>query len=145
MRHVSYSEFKGPDGKIDWAAHRLAYEEARKLDVDDGVLCETCGTYLIFAKGHRQQCGQCKQLGDPGELIHDRFVRCPACGVTVGPSDANSSGRHGLFEDGDHTVFCNACDHEFMVNTQVSYAFTSPARLDRANERKPHERNPRRA
>lgn len=127
MRHVSCSDFKRPDGKIDWDAHRKASEEARRLDVADGVFCRTCGSYLVLARGYSQECAQCQRLSNPEEFTHNHFVRCPACGVKCVSSDANSSGRDGLFGHGDHTVFCEECQHQYMVNTDVSFCFTSPA------------------
>lgn len=124
MRHVSFADHKGADGKIDWKAYNAASEAARKADIDDGIYCYKCGTYILFGRGGgRQLCGQCRGLHGSCETTHDRLVRCPKCRNTFSPQEDH----YDLYGDGEHQVTCCECDHGFEVSTRVSYSFTSPA------------------
>jgi ribosomal protein S27E len=129
MRHVSISDHKMPDGKINWETYKAAEKVARDQDVAAGVYCYTCGAYLIFSRGGRQQCAECRRLNEPGELTHSRFVRCPACGNSMSPSGHD---YYELYDEGDHSVSCPECGHDFDVSTHTSYSFTSPARIAKA-------------
>lgn len=129
MRHVSFADHKGTDGKIDWNAYNAASEVARKADVDDGVYCYKCGMYIIFGRGSgRQLCQQCRGLYESCEVTHDKLIRCPACSDTIRPSDDH----YDLYGDGEHQITCDECSHSFEVSTRVSYSFTSPALITAA-------------
>jgi len=128
VRIVSYSDFKRPDGSIDWGAFHREDVAAKKLDTNDGVYCSHCGAYIGGPVGYPQVCNQCQSLTHVSELIHSRLVRCPHCAQEIRPSEANASGRSGLFEPGLHEVVC-VCAYHFTVETHVSYSFVSPALL----------------
>jgi uncharacterized CHY-type Zn-finger protein len=132
MRIVSVADHQTPDGKMDWKSYNAASEAARRQDINDGVYCSSCGAYLIFNRGGgRQRCGQCRGLSEPGELTHDRLIRCPACGDTFNPGDND---HYKLYGDGEHSVTCQNCDHQFEVSTHISYSFTSPPRISPAED-----------
>jgi ssDNA-binding Zn-finger/Zn-ribbon topoisomerase 1 len=110
--------FRGPDGKIDYAAWR-------KARVQNGEYCLDCRGFILFPKGRPAVCEDCRRLKENhGEVGSDRLIRCPACRKTWRPSDYE---QYDTLEDGDHEVSCPHCDHEFTVSTSVTYTFTSPA------------------
>lgn len=63
-----------------------------------------------------------------GEVSHGDYIRCPACGSRIVVHDGDS---YELLSDGEHEVMCNECEFEFEITTDVTYAFTSPARLEK--------------
>jgi hypothetical protein len=111
---VSFSDFKGPDGHIDWPAVRAA-------EVAAGERCYQCKRLSIPSRGYRALCASCGALADPYEVVHSNMIRCPDCGVARIVED--------LYQEGTHSVTCYECDYEFTVECTVSYSFTSPARL----------------
>jgi len=118
MASIKINDFDNPDGSTDWNAYR----KAKKTN---GEECTECGRYILFGKGYPDQCSDCKEAKEGrGDLDHDRLVRCPKCRNMWDPWDAED---YDLFNDGTHDVCCTECDHEFEVETQVSYSFRSPA------------------
>lgn len=128
---ISFNDYKKPNGDIDWAAHEAALVAA-------GEVCSQCGTYIIRLFGKPSGptlCGSCKALiEDNDEVSSGSFVRCPACGNQMDACEPE------LYEDGSHDVTCDECDHEFEVETNISFSFTSPARLEAKPE--PEEAKP---
>ena len=62
----------------------------------------------------------------PGKFRHRSAIRCPACGWASNPGNAD---LFGLYTEGAHDVYCQACGREFIVHTIVTHQFTSPARV----------------
>lgn len=116
---VSMKDHEDEKGNLNWETYRAAQKQ-------EGEVCMTCGAYLVIGKGHPQNCLQCSDAEKPDELRHDKFLRCPLCGETWNPSDAED---YEVYEDGEHDVTCQHCDFEFRVQTHVSWTFTSPARV----------------
>jgi len=115
---VKMESFRKPDGSVDWTAYS-------KAEVANGEKCQGCKTMLLYPKGYPETCGSCRDLvDDAGEVMHDRRVRCPACKHTWSPRDNED---YDVLEDGEHTVSCPECDHEFEVSTSISWTFHSPA------------------
>lgn len=116
---ISFKDYEDEKGRINWDAYH-------KAQVDDGERCEQCGEYLILGKGYRRTCNACNELtSKSAEVDHKKFLRCPKCGHLENVHDDH----YGLFEDGEHEVFCNSCDHKYTITTHVSFEFTSPPRI----------------
>jgi uncharacterized protein YbaR (Trm112 family) len=58
------------------------------------------------------------------DITHAHMLRCPQCRHLFA-----TDSEMGVYEDGEHEVYCTSCDHEFRVSTRVSFMFTSPALL----------------
>ena len=116
---IRIDDYKTENGDIDWAACRAAQKAA-------GATCSRCGRYLFGAEGSPQECFSCLSLDKPEEVAHDSTVRCPDCGYTW---DVHNGDYCELFEDGEHNVTCQECDHDFEISTSVSWSFRSPPRL----------------
>jgi hypothetical protein len=117
-RLVDHRDFT-KDGKTDWNA----YHEAK---INNGEVCFHCGAPIVLSKGSRTLCSDCQYLHKPDELSHANLVRCPQCSKTFNPGDSD---RHRLYEDGEHQICCDECDHEFEITTHVSHTFVSPPLL----------------
>jgi len=122
---TSLESFKLANGNYDWTAYRAAQKA-------NGEICTDCGAYTVWGKGHPDRCGDCKRLEEPGETTHHSLIRCPKCGHQM---EIGSCELGELYEDGSHDVSCQNCDHDFEVSTQISFSFTSPARIP--EEKKP--------
>lgn len=107
------------DGRIDWKRYKAAQVEA-------GECCSQCGKYIITlsqqATGPRR-CFDCIELTKSSAVSHHSTVRCSACRHTW---DVGESEDYDLYSDGEHSVYCHECNHEFVVTTNVSYEFVSP-------------------
>lgn len=110
------------DGTTDWEAYREAQIQA-------GEICCKCGRYLVFHKtGQITMCSSCKSIQESKESIqHDTYIRCPKCGNSY---EALEFSEFDIFEEGEHDVDCPSCGYFFIVETAVSYNFTSPAVAD---------------
>lgn len=84
--------------------------------------CERCKTNI--ARHAATLCWQCKELDNPETLRHNHFLRCPKCKHVWFAHDVWES---SIYEKGEHELTCLECDHDFTVETQVSYSFKSPA------------------
>lgn len=121
---MSISDFKDANGYTDWDAYEAD-------EVSKGNRCKTCGTYIIHAfstpKGPKE-CYSCKTLeGSDDEVTHDRYVRCPRCGLK---DDAADWWESGIYDDNDTTsIYCNECEYEYEVTTHIIYSYESPERL----------------
>lgn len=119
--HTKLCDHENKDGEINWETYHAA-ESA------NGEKCRQCGKFILFATGHPTSCDDCKGLdahSTTQDADHGKFVRCPACGHTMDTNDE----MHELYEEGEHEVYCGACDYQFEISTQVSFTFTSPPML----------------
>ena len=123
---VSMDDHRDADGNLDWDSYS-------KAEIENGQKCWKCGKPLIFPKGHQDWCYQCKSGAEKPkeELMHDSLIRCPKCGLSFDPRNTE---QYRLFEEGEHEVWCEHCDHTFEVSTLVIYSFTSPPMLDEPAE-----------
>lgn len=116
---ISCLDFKDPEtGLTDWPRYRAAQVAA-------GEKCCECGCLLFGLWDSRpgpRTCGECLGLrDDTGEVTHDSRVRCPQC-RTVSEPDF----ERDCWTEGEHSYWCENCDHTFEISTAVSYSFTSP-------------------
>lgn len=116
-------DFPKEDGGHDWAAYD-------KHQINAGEKCSECGAHIlnlnIFGKekvSGPQRCYDCKQFEKPEECSSETFIRCPECGYKI---DVFAREYYEILSDNSHDVSCIDCDHEFEVQTSVSYTFTSP-------------------
>lgn len=122
---ANFEDFRDDKGNVDWAAYR-------STRVSIGEECMHCSKLIhlegIDAPGHPESCRDCKNMiVDQGEVSHGDYIRCPACGNRITVHDGDS---YELLSDGEHEVMCNECEFEFAITTDVTYIFTSPARLE---------------
>ena len=116
---VAILDFEDKDGSVDW----VAYKEAK---INNGEECYECGAFLFDDKKYRHRCYDCKSLtDDTGSVIHNSKIRCPKCRDTI---DVDSE-LYEIYKDGLHEVTCWECDHNFDIETRVSYTFESPELL----------------
>jgi uncharacterized C2H2 Zn-finger protein len=125
---INDEDFSGPDGKINHSA-------ANKARITNGETCQKCGGYVTcLPSGTLTLCYSCRQLADdPGEVTHDAFIRCPKCGHEEDTSQLDSDSGY-IFEAGETDWACSECGHVFTVSTDVSYSFTSPEMLAKAEK-----------
>ena len=122
---VSITDYKREDGSFDWDSYRKARDEERRDEVSRGKRCRTCGEYIVFSHGRITQCYSCEHIAsDLDDVRHDTAIRCPKCRRTEKVGDGDN---YDLYEEGEHEVTCGYCNHEYTVETQVSYSFTSPS------------------
>jgi ribosomal protein S27AE len=113
--HTSSTDYKTPEGNIDWDAFRRA-------QVQNGEICYHCGSFLFTWKGEPAPCGNCLALeNDLGEVLHPDRLRCPHCHHVEQASDRE------VWADGDHEIDCGECGEPYIVSTSVSFTFRSPA------------------
>lgn len=65
-----------------------------------------------------KKCGN--DIVDRLEFFGNRNPKCPYCGEEWWE----------LYEEGDHTVTCPSCDHDFIVRTSVRYSFSTDEQHD---------------
>lgn len=131
---VDIKDYYGEDGSVDWGAFN-------KAKVDAGEICWKCDKYILnrplFLPGStvrqegRQLCGGCKNLAGTESVYHEKFFRCPACGEETLVFENE---YYELCVEGTHNVTCLDCEHEFEVNTTVTYSFESPARIQQEED-----------
>ena len=119
------------DGSTDWDKYRELQAKEREERTAKGELCRLCGHFIVFARGYPQICRDCENLDGEKELDHPSEVRCPACGSHWRVGDGDD---YDLYQEGTHGVTCGDCDHEFEVETRVTYSFTSPERVKEEEE-----------
>lgn len=104
-------------------ADQVARKAAR---VAKGEECSHCGRYMYSFFGNvagPRTCNTCNTRTEPEPFESDRELRCPSCLEVWNPSDSED---HQVYEEGEHDVSCQDCEHDFIVSTVVSYDFTSP-------------------
>lgn len=122
----SLEDCKRPDGSTDWTRYNELKKKEDEARIEKGELCRLCRRYIVWAKGYPQSCAECKAIDNPGELHHDREVRCPKCGHHWGVGDGED---YELYAEDAHPVTCGECNYDFEVVTHVSYTFVSPERI----------------
>lgn len=117
---VKIDDYRLEDGSIDWKA-------LKEAEINAGERCPQCHTWissLFNTKKHKHLCTECEDLIQSNEEVsHSSRLRCPSCKYSWEISDGED---YQCYEDGEHDVTCGSCGHEFVVNTSVSYTFTSP-------------------
>lgn len=112
------------DGKTDWKA----YDKARK---ESGEVCYKCGSYIVFSKRYMTLCDPCFKLrsySNQGEVTYNtKGIRCPKCRHVM--DDPYEIGAD-IYQEGQHDIMCNSCDHEFEIETHVEFSWTSPAMIE---------------
>ena len=117
-------DFKRPDGGYDWSA----YQQAEIADGERCTLCEKA-IFALYPTGYPTQCRECKDISRPQELSHSKRLRCPKC-TTSHEVDWEDNIR----TEGDHGIYCSACDFQFSIQTHVSYTFISPPLLEKTQD-----------
>ncbi len=128
VTHTKIRDYEDENGNIDWKAYHAA-------EVTNGERCRQCGGFILFQTGHPTSCNDCKGLDarlNTEDADHSKLVRCPACGQTMDTNDE----MQDLYEEGEHIVYCDACDYKFEVSTRVSHIFTSPPMLSEEEQEK---------
>ena len=120
---INFKDYRGATGYINWGDY---YETQRET----GEICYRCGSHITFSKGF-SSCvyPSCELLNnDSGDVDGKDFIRCPKCGHQESVWDLDN---HDIFKDGEHSIFCEECNFEYVVKTFVSYNFESSAMLER--------------
>jgi DNA-directed RNA polymerase subunit RPC12/RpoP len=117
---IDFKDFKKDDGLIDWDRYREAQKSA-------GEACTNCGSFLLFNSNNNKPaiCMSCKDLRNGAEEVtHSDYIRCSHCleQISVDSLDYES----GIYEDGDHEIFCPFCDEEMSFSTHIFFSYTSP-------------------
>ena len=116
---ISFDDHRKADGAIDWPAYR-------KACVDAGERCYRCDASIFSLRStySRRLCAECSKLdNDKDEVSHSNLIRCPKCRHQENVLEGD---QYDLFGDGEHSVTCGQCGHEYKVSTWVSYTFKSP-------------------
>lgn len=117
---VNFEDFQ-ENNKIDWVAYR-------KAKVAAGEECYQCGGFILFAKGVPALCISCQELDTSDqEVSHSKLIRCPKCKHASFVDEYSCDSRY-IYDEGEHEVTCNNCNHQFSISTHVTYLFTSPAK-----------------
>ncbi len=118
MLYVSTKDHERPDGGLDFKSYYAA-------QVKQGERCHQCRNYIGLGSGLERSCHQCQDINKPGDLRHDRYLRCPKCGHTWQVPGDDGDWCH-VMEEGEHEVCCPSCDQNFEISTYVEYSFRSP-------------------
>lgn len=122
---ADFKDFTMENGNTDWMAYH-------KAQIEDGEVCYQCDSYItsyLFNKiPGRTLCFDCKNLDESNEKVeHSNLLRCPKCCYSwTAITDCED---YELYNEGDHEVSCRKCNHNFTIETYVSYSFDSPALL----------------
>lgn len=114
----------------EWEVMQSQWKAKEENDRSDGIVCYRCGSYivanLIRPPGHKSLCPDCHKMDcSHDEVTSSNFIRCPKC---LSQHKAFSdSGDYGILEEGENSFICDSCDHEFEVETIITYKFKSPA------------------
>ncbi len=111
----------------DYMKELSDYRQRHAQEVEEGKWCCKCNAFLLFSHGFPERCADCQKIDKPDELRHDHFVRCPKCKSTWQPYEHE---EYEVFEEGQHEICCQECDHSFEVETWIQYTFTSPPIID---------------
>lgn len=119
---IDMEGFRDSMNRINWDLYRSA-------QVNNGERCYQCKSYLVTPRGHQELCIECKNAdNNSDELRHSRFIRCPKCRHLMNAEDVAEWTDYKLYQDQDDVdVTCYECEHEFKVQTEITYEFISPA------------------
>lgn len=92
------------------------------------VRCDHC-QQNFWTKLESACCPDCRLIPHKEELDHSSLIRCPKCGDTWDPQHDDD---YAVLGEGVHAVSCGECEHDFTVSTSISWNFTSPALLPKA-------------
>ena len=95
--------------------------------------CEKCGKeHSCFSWEKRNICYSCREKeyreqiveqvknGEITEIDGESDIYCPHCGCVREIDD-----DYDLYGDGEHETYCGECDKAFIVETSVSYSFST--------------------
>lgn len=100
--------------------------------ISNGTLCYKCNSFISPRGMEKWLCYDCRNLENNKEVCdHNKYVRCPKCNFYWKPE---SSEDYELLKEGAHNVICSYCEHEFEVETSITYTFTSPALVEETEE-----------
>ncbi len=117
---VSMNDHRTPEGDVDWKSYKQA-------QIENGEICSKCFEYILFSSNYRTTCNKCKQLLEPPEITHHKFIRCPNC---LNAFDPYETEWYEVLSDGEHEVSCSECNHDFEISTYVDYSFRSPKEIE---------------
>ncbi len=66
---------------------------------------------------------------DSTDVTHGNLLRCPHCRGTQDVTE-----EEGIYEEGEHSIWCDHCEKEYEIGTDVSYTFISPALESEAHD-----------
>ena len=55
------------------------------------------------------------------KMYSKQEVRCPQCGNLQ-----EIDGDDEIYEEGQHTIYCDECDYEYEIGMSISYTYISP-------------------
>jgi len=87
------------------------------------INCADCGYQLYALYNSQKRCRNCINKSDDSEFDSDDSFRCPKCREV---STIQESENFQLYAEDGGDVTCTECNHEFYVNTSITYSFTSP-------------------
>ena len=96
--------------------------------------CNRCGRGMIHWPNDPVPtiCDDCQKFdlwGGEDSKPHPKLVQCPDCKTFINiMADCD---LYHLFEDGDHQVYCEKCDRDFWITTEVRYVFWSPQKKEK--------------
>jgi hypothetical protein len=123
---IKMNNYRRENGSVDWDAYHGA-------QVIAGEICMQCGHYIFNFFGPDtpgpKKCGSCETLDIAiEEVTHEDLLRCPKCKHLQPSCDEWESGIHN--EDDLSNIICNECEHEYEVETSITYSFRSPPLLE---------------
>lgn len=111
--------YRDANGRLDW-------DRYKKAEIEHGQSCSKCGQFILWPKGHPQECSECKELEKNAESVrHEELIRCPQCVHQFKAYVDCDDGER--LEDGEHNIECPECQAKFQIVTHVSFSFESPA------------------
>ncbi|MHC4892480.1 MAG: hypothetical protein ACYTFV_03765 [Planctomycetota bacterium] len=88
-------------------------------------VCGRCRKPKTFLYGTDTECRDCRMRTKPEAFRSGEETRCPSCGHV----EKVDSDRATLYAEGEHDTYCEACDYDYTVSTQVAFTYTSPEML----------------
>jgi uncharacterized protein YbaR (Trm112 family) len=115
MTVTMLDDHKKPDGSIDWDSYN-------KAEIANGEKCYRCGHWILFGTGYQRLCPSCERLDkDHEEVESEEMLRCPHCA-----HQRHVDWEDRIFEEGEHSIYCDSCEKDFEISTRVECHFTSP-------------------
>jgi hypothetical protein len=101
------------------------YKRRHKFELANGDICQKCSAWNFQSHGILWTCPSCHALDtDKGEVESATFVRCPKCKHLHNVNDCDFV---YIYQEGTNSLTCLKCEHEFDVETMITYLFESPA------------------